>query len=80
MSCSFMAACVTLELSNYSSLRSETFGSWCARGDLNSHPLRDQILSLARLPFRHARGSSGSLLKRKLPRAASAQFSSIWLV
>src|ERR1041384_7814167 len=28
---------------------------WCARGDLNSHPLRDQILSLARLPFRHAR-------------------------
>ena len=28
---------------------------WCARGDLNSHPFRDQILSLARLPFRHAR-------------------------
>src|ERR1017187_9225413 len=29
--------------------------SWCAREDLNLQPLRDQILSLARLPFRHAR-------------------------
>ena len=28
---------------------------WCAREDLNLQPLRDQILSLARLPFRHAR-------------------------
>jgi lactoylglutathione lyase len=28
---------------------------WCAREDLNLHPLLDQILSLARLPFRHAR-------------------------
>jgi hypothetical protein len=28
---------------------------WCAREDLNLHPLRDQILSLARLPFRHSR-------------------------
>ena len=27
----------------------------CAREDLNLQPLRDQILSLARLPFRHAR-------------------------
>src|SRR6266545_3306850 len=28
---------------------------WCAREDLNLHPLRDRILSPARLPFRHAR-------------------------
>ena len=28
---------------------------WCAREDLNLHPLRDQILSLACLPFHHAR-------------------------
>ncbi len=28
---------------------------WCAREDLNLQPFRDQILSLARLPFRHAR-------------------------
>ena len=28
---------------------------WCAREDLNLHPFRDQILSLARLPFRHVR-------------------------
>ena len=26
-------------------------GSWCERGDSNPHPLRDQILSLARLPI-----------------------------
>ena len=25
--------------------------SWCERGDSNPHPLRDQILSLARLPI-----------------------------
>ena len=24
---------------------------WCERGDSNPHPLRDQILSLARLPI-----------------------------
>ena len=29
--------------------------SWCGRRDLNSYALRHQILSLARLPFRHAR-------------------------
>jgi hypothetical protein len=29
--------------------------SWCAREDLNLHPLRDQILSLACLPFHHSR-------------------------
>ena len=29
--------------------------NWCAREDLNLQPFRDQILSLARLPFRHAR-------------------------
>src|SRR5436190_20121596 len=28
---------------------------WCAREDSNLHPLRDQILSLACLPFHHAR-------------------------
>ncbi len=28
---------------------------WCAREDSNLHPFRDQILSLERLPFRHAR-------------------------
>ena len=32
---------------------------WCAREDLNLHPLRDQILSLARLPFRHSRKRRG---------------------
>jgi hypothetical protein len=30
-------------------------GGWCAREDLNLHPLRDQILSLACLPFHHSR-------------------------
>src|SRR5262249_853275 len=29
--------------------------SWCAREDLNLQSFRNQILSLARLPFRHAR-------------------------
>ena len=28
---------------------------WCAREDLNLHALRHQILSLACLPFHHAR-------------------------
>ena len=28
---------------------------WCGRRDLNSYVVRHQILSLARLPFRHAR-------------------------
>jgi hypothetical protein len=31
---------------------------WCAREALNLHPLRDQILSLARLPFRHSRDAT----------------------
>ena len=35
-----------------------TVRGWCAREDLNLHPLRDQILSLERLPFRHARNKS----------------------
>src|SRR6266436_1180905 len=30
-------------------------GTWCAREDLNLQSFRNQILSLARLPFRHAR-------------------------
>src|SRR6266849_9100499 len=29
--------------------------NWCAREDLNLQSFRNQILSLARLPFRHAR-------------------------
>jgi hypothetical protein len=28
---------------------------WCAREDLNLHPFRDQILSLACMPFHHSR-------------------------
>jgi hypothetical protein len=36
----------------------EASGTWCAREDSNLHPLRDQILSLERLPFRHSRGQS----------------------
>ena len=32
---------------------------WCAREDLNLHPLRDQILSLACLPFHHSRKRPG---------------------
>ena len=31
---------------------------WCAREDSNLHPLRDQILSLACLPFHHSRRQS----------------------
>src|SRR5882672_10621735 len=41
-----------------SSQTSQVF-QWCARGDLNLHPLRDQILSLACLPFHHARSPDG---------------------
>ncbi len=36
--------------------------NWCAREDLNLHPLRDQILSLERLPFRHARSNEIQIL------------------
>ena len=32
-----------------------TCKKWCAREDLNLQSFRNQILSLARLPFRHAR-------------------------
>ena len=31
------------------------YRTWCGRRDLNSYVVRHQILSLARLPFRHAR-------------------------
>ena len=37
---------------------------WCAREDLNLHPLRDQILSLACLPFHHSRDRNLLLLIR----------------
>ena len=37
-------------------------GTLCGRRDLNSYALRHQILSLARLPFRHARLSSSAAL------------------
>ena len=36
--------------------------SWCAREDLNLHLLRDQILSLACLPFHHSRSAAKMLL------------------
>ena len=51
---------------------------WCAREDLNLHPLRDQILSLARLPFRHSRDAGrqddihSNKLKEVFPRVISA--------
>ena len=35
---------------------------WCGRRDLNSYVVRHQILSLARLPFRHAR-----MVRRRSP-------------
>ena len=31
------------------------YRTWCGRRDLNSYARRHQILSLARLPFRHVR-------------------------
>ena len=38
----------------------------CGRRDLNSYALRHQILSLARLPFRHARRLEGLKSKREI--------------
>ena len=38
--------------------------AWCARRDLNPHSLRNQILSLARLPFRHVRSRDTGLLAK----------------
>ena len=38
---------------------------WCAREDLNLHPLRDQILSLACLPFHHSRNHRLALANLK---------------
>ena len=35
--------------------RSALWETWCGRRDLNSYARRHQILSLARLPFRHVR-------------------------
>jgi hypothetical protein len=45
--------------------------SWCAREDLNLQPLRDQILSLARLPFRHARVRAKHASKAEKAQAVS---------
>ena len=42
----------------------EVFQLRCAREDLNLHPLRDQILSLACLPFHHSRVRNLRLLLR----------------
>ena len=53
-----LLASVRLTTSASSPSRSDQFSrsqQWCAREDLNLHPLRDQILSLACLPFHHSR-------------------------
>src|SRR6267378_8319265 len=41
--------------------------NWCAREDLNLQSFRNQILSLARLPFRHARVTDLETLERAEP-------------
>ena len=46
---------------------------WCAREDSNLHPFRDQILSLARLPFRHARNRAQNGDPRLKSQAVFAQ-------
>src|SRR4029077_10418087 len=47
--------------------------TWCAREDLNLQSFRNQILSLARLPFRHARvGEKMAWNKAKLKKEAPA--------
>ena|GEM_PF-1069864 len=40
---------------------------WCERGDSNPHPLRDQILSLARLPIPPL--SRSFIIRQVIPRA-----------
>jgi hypothetical protein len=47
-------------------------GWWCAREDLNLHPLRDQILSLACLPFHHSRKQETILRSAKNKRQADS--------
>jgi hypothetical protein len=42
-----------------------SLGSWCERGDSNPHPLRDQILSLARLPIPPL--SRGAIIRQDEP-------------
>jgi len=44
-----------------------TVSAWCERGDSNPHPLRDQILSLARLPIPPL--SRGPIIKQVGPAA-----------
>ena len=43
------------QLSYYREKRGIRVRRWCGRRDLNSYAVWHQILSLARLPFRHAR-------------------------
>ena len=45
------------QLSYYRMLLTGNQGTLCGRRDSNSYALRHQILSLARLPFRHARAA-----------------------
>ena len=53
----------TLPLSYYRMLHLK---GWCGRRDSNSYAFRHQILSLARLPFRHARKDHTALPKGKM--------------
>src|SRR5581483_6403245 len=49
--------------------REKTVGcrrGWCERGDLNPHGITHQILSLARLPFRHSRKSRVAVSRRQI--------------
>ena len=58
LACRVEARSVAIVWSAFASLRRdspESFRGWCAREDLNLQSFRNQILSLARLPFRHAR-------------------------
>ena len=49
---------ITKKVPQKSGLANTFRKKWCAREDLNLQSFRNQILSLARLPFRHARDRS----------------------